>query len=66
VIGCNDPALAVMEGLRERGLRVPAIRPPTVAKGTARLRIALSPGHTAPEVDQLLQALAEMAAQHRS
>ena len=61
VIGANDEALAAMEGLRQRGLWVPAIRPPTVPEGTARLRIALSAAHTAADVDRLLQALAELA-----
>ncbi|NPC57103.1 8-amino-7-oxononanoate synthase [Caenimonas soli] len=61
VIGPNDEALAVMEGLRERGLWVPAIRPPTVPEGTARLRIALSAAHSEADVDRLLQALAELA-----
>lgn len=64
VIGRNDAALAVMEGLRARGLWVPAIRPPTVPEGTARLRIALSAAHSATDVDQLLEALAGLAAQH--
>lgn len=63
VIGRNDAALAVMEGLRTRGLWVPAIRPPTVPEGTARLRIALSAVHTAADIDCLLQALAELARQ---
>jgi 8-amino-7-oxononanoate synthase len=49
-----------MEGLRERGLWVPAIRPPTVPAGTARLRIALSAAHREADVDRLIQALAEM------
>ncbi|GKT21760.1 8-amino-7-oxononanoate synthase [Acidovorax sp. SUPP3334] len=61
VIGANDEALAAMEGLRQRGLWVPAIRPPTVPEGTARLRIALSAAHTEADVDRLLQALAELA-----
>lgn len=65
LIGPNDQALAVMEGLRERGLWVPAIRPPTVPEGTARLRIALSAAHTAADVDRLLRALTELAALHR-
>jgi 8-amino-7-oxononanoate synthase len=65
VIGANDAALALMEGLRLRGLWVPAIRPPTVPEGTARLRIALSTAHTASDVHQLLQALAELAGQYR-
>ncbi|HKB53239.1 MAG TPA: 8-amino-7-oxononanoate synthase, partial [Ramlibacter sp.] len=64
VIGANDQALAVMDGLASRGLWVPAIRPPTVPEGTARLRIALSAVHTAADVDRLLHALAEMAAIH--
>ena len=61
VIGSNDAALALMEGLRQRGLWVPAIRPPTVPKGTARLRIALSAAHTEADVAQLLAALTELA-----
>jgi 8-amino-7-oxononanoate synthase len=61
VIGANDQALAAMEGLRRRGLWVPAIRPPTVPEGTARLRIALSAAHTEADVDRLLQALAALA-----
>lgn len=62
VIGSNEAALAVMESLRAKGLWVPAIRPPTVPAGTARLRIALSSAHTAEDVDQLLQALQRHAA----
>ncbi|HSV34720.1 MAG TPA: 8-amino-7-oxononanoate synthase [Ramlibacter sp.] len=61
VIGANDEALAVMEGLRQRGLWVPAMRPPTVPVGTARLRIALSAAHSEADVDCLVQALAELA-----
>jgi 8-amino-7-oxononanoate synthase len=62
VIGPNDEALAVMESLRECGLWVPAIRPPTVPEGTARLRIALSAAHSEADVDRLLEALVESAA----
>ena len=62
VIGSNEAALAVMESLRAEGLWVPAIRPPTVPEGTARLRIALSAVHTADDVDQLLRALHRHAA----
>ncbi|MEX8192789.1 8-amino-7-oxononanoate synthase [Comamonas guangdongensis] len=61
VIGGNAAALDLMEGLRQRGLWVPAIRPPTVPAGTARLRIALSAAHTEADVNQLLAALAELA-----
>lgn len=66
VIGPNDEALAVMEGLRERGLWVPAIRPPTVPEGTARLRIALSAAHSHADVDHLILALSELAPGSRS
>jgi 8-amino-7-oxononanoate synthase len=61
LIGPNDAALAVMEALRSCGLWVPAIRPPTVAEGTARLRIALSAAHTEADVDRLVLALTELA-----
>ncbi|MPT11962.1 8-amino-7-oxononanoate synthase [Comamonas sp.] len=61
VVGRNDAALSLMEGLRRRGLWVPAIRPPTVPAGTARLRIALSALHTEANVNQLLAALQELA-----
>ena len=60
-IGANKAALAVMEGLQRRGLWVPAIRPPTVPEGTARLRIALSAAHTEADIDQLIEALIELS-----
>lgn len=63
LIGPNDQSLAVMEGLRARGIWVPAIRPPTVPDGTARLRIALSAAHSEADVDQLIEALAALARQ---
>ena len=43
--------------LEDRGLLVPAIRPPSVPEGTARLRISLSAGHTEDDVERLLAAL---------
>ena len=57
LIGENAAALALMAGLREHGLWVPAIRPPTVPAGTARLRIALSASHPTEAVCRLLDAL---------
>ncbi|MDP2017195.1 8-amino-7-oxononanoate synthase [Hydrogenophaga sp.] len=62
VIGDNEAALAVMAVLREQGLWVPAIRPPTVPVGTARLRIALSAAHQVEDVAQLVTALRLAAA----
>jgi 8-amino-7-oxononanoate synthase len=65
LIGANAQSLAVMQGLADRGIWVPAIRPPTVAAGTARLRIALSSAHTDRDVATLVHALGELAAIHR-
>jgi len=62
LLGDNDRALAVSAGLRRRGFFVPAIRPPTVPAGTARLRVTLSAAHTPEEVDGLVDALAEVMA----
>ena len=61
LIGDNQQALALSEGLRERGIWVAAIRPPTVPQGTARLRITLSAAHRAADVEQLVGALHELA-----
>jgi 8-amino-7-oxononanoate synthase len=60
-IGGSAAALALAQQLRERGIWVPAIRPPTVPEGTARLRISLSAEHTADDVNTLLAALKELA-----
>ena len=58
--GSSARALAWAEALERAGLLVPAIRPPTVPEGTARLRITLSAAHTEADVDRLLAALAEL------
>jgi 8-amino-7-oxononanoate synthase len=60
VIGPNAETVAVSEALRERGILVPAIRPPTVPKGQARLRISLSAAHSIEDVERLAQALHEL------
>jgi 8-amino-7-oxononanoate synthase len=57
VIGDNDEAMAVAERLARDGLLVPAIRPPTVPQGTARLRISLSAAHAPDDVERLAAAL---------
>mgnify|MGYP003637313485 CR=1 FL=1 len=57
LIGSSARALALSTGLRERGVLVTAIRPPTVPRGTARLRVTLSAAHSEDDVTQLLQAL---------
>ena len=60
IIGANDEAMAVAARLHEQGLWVPAIRPPTVAPGTARLRVTLSAAHTEHDVAQLTAALNQL------
>lgn len=57
LIGSNDEVMRVSEHLLEQGILVPAIRPPTVPKGSARLRISLSAAHTKADVRQLIDAL---------
>ncbi|MCU0870042.1 MAG: aminotransferase class I/II-fold pyridoxal phosphate-dependent enzyme, partial [Burkholderiales bacterium] len=58
VLGDNAVAMATMRALWDRGLWVPAIRPPTVPAGTARLRVSLTAAHTDAQVDRLVDALA--------
>ncbi|WP_116368365.1 8-amino-7-oxononanoate synthase [Parahaliea mediterranea] len=62
MIGDAARALALSEALRQRGVLVGAIRPPTVPAGTARLRITLTAGHSEQQVDQLLGALEQAGA----
>src|SRR5574337_153516 len=57
LIGDNAEAVAVARALWEEGLWVPAIRPPTVPKGTARLRISLTAAHSLTDVARLAAAL---------
>jgi 8-amino-7-oxononanoate synthase len=59
VLGANERALDAAEKLRELGILVPAIRPPTVPEGTARLRISLSAAHSVQDVARLAAALRE-------
>ena len=62
VLGDADNALVWAHALHVRGILVPAIRPPTVPRGSARLRITLSAAHEEADVDRLLDALAGVAA----
>jgi 8-amino-7-oxononanoate synthase len=57
IVGSNDKVLALSEYLLTRGIFVPAIRPPTVPKDTARLRISLSAAHTEQDVRLLIKTL---------
>ena len=60
VIGDEADALSASAALLAEGLWVPAIRPPTVPRGTSRLRITLSAIHTDEQVDRLVDALARL------
>ena len=51
--------MRVMELLKERGYYISAIRYPTVAKGSARLRLALMSSHTREDLEGLADALKE-------
>jgi 8-amino-7-oxononanoate synthase len=57
VIGEVEETVRMSDALLQRGILVSAIRPPTVPKGSARLRITFSAAHSEAQVDQLLQAL---------
>ena len=57
LVGESSAALQLAERLRDRGVWVSAIRPPTVPVGTARLRITLCAAHGEADVDRLLEAL---------
>jgi 8-amino-7-oxononanoate synthase len=61
VIGGNEATLKVADALLARGIWAPAIRPPTVPEGQARLRVSLSASHGEMQVDELIAALAEIA-----
>ena len=61
MIGGNQETMDISVALRERGIWVPAIRPPTVPVNTARLRITLSAAHTAFDVETLIESLHELA-----
>ncbi len=60
VLGSEEAALMASAELLEAGLWVPAIRPPTVPKGTSRLRVTLSASHDEDDVARLAEALARL------
>ncbi|MCB2081224.1 MAG: 8-amino-7-oxononanoate synthase [Hyphomicrobiales bacterium] len=59
VIGTAEDALKASEALKNKGFYVPVMRPPTVPKGTARLRFSFSRLHTEVQVEALIRAVRE-------
>ena len=57
LIGSSEKAMQVSKALEEKGILISAIRPPTVPKNTARLRITLSASHSEEQIDYLLEQL---------
>ena len=60
ILGDAEKALDASRRLREHGILIPAIRPPTVPEGSARLRITFSAAHEEKHVDRLLEVLAAL------
>lgn len=60
LVGDSTKVMALAEQLKQRGILVGAIRPPTVPQGSSRLRITLSAAHSAAQIDTLVATLAEV------
>ncbi len=58
----NDPSLALemSQQLRQKGIFIPAIRPPTVPKGTSRLRVTVTAEHSVEQIDSALEAIQQV------
>jgi 7-keto-8-aminopelargonate synthetase-like enzyme len=62
IVGQASRAVEAGETLREAGMLVLAVRPPTVPKGTSRLRVTLSSEHSDEEVDRLIRSVRDLTA----
>jgi 8-amino-7-oxononanoate synthase len=62
VVGDNRQSVTIAKALADRGCWVPAIRPPTVPQGQARLRISLTAAHSDDDIARLCDALDELTA----
>ena len=60
LLGSEERALEASQRLLDRGFLVAAIRPPSIPPGTSRLRITVTAGHTAAQIDELVGCLAEI------
>lgn len=61
LVGSNESASGLSNALYNHGYYVSAIRPPTVPKNTARLRVTLSSSHSCDQIDALLSCISEHA-----
>ena len=59
IVGSEEAALRRSDELLEKGILVPAVRPPTVPRGSSRLRVTLSSAHSHAEIEQLVSALVQ-------
>lgn len=57
ILGSEQAATILADRLLENGILAPAIRPPTVPKGTSRLRLSLSAAHSKEDIDHLISVL---------
>lgn len=64
IVGSNHDVMALSAALRARGFWVPAIRPPTVPAGTARLRVTLTSAHTHAQVQTLIDTINQLESAH--
>jgi len=60
IIGSSEKTVSLSEKLLEKNILISAIRPPTVAEGTSRLRVTFSATHTEKHIEKLLKALSEL------
>ncbi|NWF36991.1 8-amino-7-oxononanoate synthase [Mariprofundus sp. KV] len=60
IVGSDEQALQLAAALRDTGFFVPAIRPPTVPEGTARLRFTITAAHSSEQIEQLTARLREL------
>ncbi|WP_299789515.1 8-amino-7-oxononanoate synthase [uncultured Shewanella sp.] len=65
IIGDVDKTVSIARQLKQAGIWVGAIRPPTVPKGSARLRITITASHTRDEIGRLVSALGQLLSQVR-